>query len=43
VYGGHTHFGGTGAWRQVVNCNQTEPDQTQPGAWNTVGTTFLRI
>jgi hypothetical protein len=43
VYGGHTHFGGTGAWRQVVNCNQTEPDQTQPGAWSTVGTTFLRV
>src|SRR5436190_17245283 len=43
VYGGRTHFGGTGAWRQRINCNQVEPDQSQPGAWNTVGTTFLKI
>jgi branched-chain amino acid transport system substrate-binding protein len=37
------HFGGTGAWVQRVNCGQTEPDQNQPGAWDTVGSTYLRL
>jgi hypothetical protein len=37
------HFGGTGAWVQRVNCGATEPDQNQPGAWDTVGNTYLRL
>ena len=37
------HFGGTGAWVQKVNCNKTEPNQNQPGAWDTVGNSFLRL
>ena len=37
------HFGGTGAWVQKVNCNKTEPDQNQPGAWDTVGNGYLRL
>ena len=31
------HFGGTGAYSQTVNCTQIEPNQTQPGQWNTLG------
>jgi hypothetical protein len=32
------HFGGTGAYSQVLNCNTQEPNgQGQPGAWDTVG------
>lgn len=31
------HFGGTGAYSQTVNCTQTEPNQTEPGQWNTLG------
>jgi hypothetical protein len=31
------HFGGTGAFSQKVNCGETEPNQTQPGAWDTIG------
>jgi hypothetical protein len=32
------HFGGTGAFSQVLNCNKQEPNgQNQPGAWDTVG------
>jgi hypothetical protein len=31
------HFGGTGAFSQTINCTQTEPNQSQPGAWDTVG------
>jgi hypothetical protein len=30
------HFGGTGVYSQVMNCTKTEPNQTQPGAWDTV-------
>ena len=37
------HFGGTGAWVQKVNCNKTEPNQNQPGSWDTVGNGFLRL
>ncbi len=37
------HFGGTGAWVQRVNCNKTEPNQNQPGAWDTVGNTYLSL
>jgi hypothetical protein len=37
------HFGGTGAWVQKVNCGQTEPDQNQPGAWDTVGDHYLSL
>jgi hypothetical protein len=37
------HFGGTAAWVQRVNCGETEPDQNQPGAWDTVGNTYLRL
>ncbi|MFL6238725.1 MAG: ABC transporter substrate-binding protein [Actinomycetes bacterium] len=36
------HFGGTGAWVQRVNCFKTEPDQHQPGYWDTIGSTYLR-
>jgi hypothetical protein len=35
------HFGGTGAWVQRVNCSKTEPNQKQPGAWDTVGSNYL--
>jgi hypothetical protein len=31
------HFGGTGAYSQKINCTKTEPNQQQPGAWDTVG------
>ena len=31
------HFGGTGAFSQKVNCTETEPNQSQPGAWDTIG------
>jgi branched-chain amino acid transport system substrate-binding protein len=37
------HFGGTGAWVQRVNCNKTEPNQNQPGAWDTVGNSYLSL
>ena len=37
------HFGGTGAWVQKVNCNKTEPNQDQPGAWDTVGSHYLSL
>jgi hypothetical protein len=37
------HFGGTGAWVQRVNCGETEPNQNQNGAWDTVGSTYLRL
>lgn len=39
-FGGDTfgqHFGGTGAFSQKINCTKTEPNQTQPGAWDTIG------
>ncbi|HEU5033868.1 MAG TPA: ABC transporter substrate-binding protein, partial [Mycobacteriales bacterium] len=35
------HFGGTGAWVQRVNCSKTEPNQNQPGTWDTVGSKYL--
>jgi len=32
------HFGGTGAYSQVMNCAKSEPNANgQPGAWDTVG------
>lgn len=37
------HFGGTGAWVQRVNCSQTEPDQSQPGQWDTIGSRYLSL
>ena len=37
------HFGGTGAWVQKVNCSETEPNQNQPGAWDTVGNNYLSL
>ncbi|MCU1588543.1 MAG: hypothetical protein JWN31_2036, partial [Frankiales bacterium] len=41
-----SHFGGTGAWVQRVNCSKHDPDQpsgTQGnGWWDTVGSTYLR-
>jgi hypothetical protein len=37
------HFGGTAAWSQRVNCSQTEPDQNQPGEWDTVGNSYLKL
>ena len=36
------HFGGTGAYSQVVNCTKTEPNQSQPGAWDTVGSLLTK-
>lgn len=32
-----SHFGGTGAFSQKMNCSETQPNQSQPGSWNTVG------
>jgi hypothetical protein len=39
------HFGGTGAWVQRVNCNETEPNPGTGGAgqWDTVGSTYLKL
>jgi hypothetical protein len=37
------HLGGTAAWSQRVNCFQTEPDANQPGAWNTIGSAYLKL
>lgn len=37
------HFGGTGAWVQRVNCTESEPGQSSPGAWDTVGSNYLRL
>ena len=34
------HFGGTATYSQKVNCTETEPNQTQPGSWDTVGEMF---
>jgi hypothetical protein len=32
------HFGGTGAYSQVMNCQKSEPNaKGQPGYWDTVG------
>jgi branched-chain amino acid transport system substrate-binding protein len=36
------HFGGTAAYSQVVNCSKTEPNQSQPGAWDTVGSLLTK-
>jgi len=30
------HFGGTGVFSQRMNCNETQPNQSQPGSWDTV-------
>lgn len=43
VYAGRTHFGGTGAWVQKISCSGTEPDQSQPGTWLTVGNDYLHL
>jgi branched-chain amino acid transport system substrate-binding protein len=37
------HFGGTGAWVQRVNCGEREPDQKQLGAWDTIGSHYLKL
>jgi hypothetical protein len=37
------HFGGTGAWVQRVNCSESEPGQSTAGAWDTVGSAYLRL
>ena len=37
------HFGGTGAWAQKVNCAESEPGQSEAGAWDTVGSSYLRL
>jgi hypothetical protein len=37
------HFGGTGAWVQRVNCTTVEPNQNQPGGWDTIGNTYMRL
>ncbi|MDX6284964.1 MAG: branched-chain amino acid transport system substrate-binding protein [Frankiales bacterium] len=43
VYGGKTHFGGTGAWSQLINCRKAESNQNgKPGSWDTVGSTYLK-
>jgi hypothetical protein len=43
VYGGKTHFGGTGAWSQLINCRRAESNQNgKPGSWDTVGSTYMR-
>ena len=39
---GVASFGGTAAYSQVVNCNKVEPNQTQPGAWDTIGSLFTK-
>ena len=31
------HFGGTGVFSQVMDCNHTQPNQSQAGTWDTVG------
>jgi hypothetical protein len=36
------HFGGTGAFSQKVNCTETEPNQSQPGAWDTLGAPLFK-
>jgi hypothetical protein len=37
------HFGGTGAWVQRVNCGKTEPNQKEPGSWDTIGNNYLSL
>lgn len=41
-----SHFGGTGAWVQRVDCGKNDPDQPSGaqgnGYWNTVGSTYLK-
>ena len=36
------HFGGTGAYSLRINCNETQPNQSQPGSWDTVGGLLLK-
>lgn len=42
----NSHFGGTGAWVQRVDCSKNNPDQPSGaqgnGYWNTVGSTYLK-
>ena len=42
VFSGGNHFGGTGAWAQRMNCNETEPNASQPGAWDTSGGPYYK-
>ena len=41
-----SHFGGTGAWVQRVNCSKHDPDQPSGvqgnGWWDTIGNTYLK-
>ncbi|MGZ6825843.1 MAG: ABC transporter substrate-binding protein, partial [Mycobacteriales bacterium] len=40
---GGGHFGGTGAFSQVMNCNKSEPNAgAQNGAWDTVGQAIFK-
>jgi len=36
------HFGGTGAFSQRMNCQKTQPNQNQPGSWDTVGSPLFK-
>ena len=36
-----SHFGGTGAYVQRINCGKAEPGQNQNGTWDTVGGDYL--
>ncbi len=38
-----SHFGGTGAYVQQVDCSKGEPGQNQAGTWNTVGSDYLKL
>jgi hypothetical protein len=42
VFSGGSHFGGTGAWAQRMNCSETEPNASQPGAWDTSGGPYYK-
>ncbi len=35
------HFGGTAAWVQRIDCSKSDPDQSRPGYWDTVGSAPL--
>ena len=41
-----SHFGGSGAWVQRINCSKNNPDQPNDargnGSWDTVGSTYLK-
>jgi hypothetical protein len=40
---GGGHFGGTGAWSQKIDCNGTQPNQSQPGTWVTSASSAYKI